>query len=972
VDSIQFLDTILPSAGLRCVAIPHPSGKGMVQFFGHDNAWLAEAAAHLDARGRTVYFAVSSFKDKSSRKQPNVAAVRSFWVDVDCGPGKPYATAKEGAVAILGFASKLGLGRPFLVRSGRGLHVYWPMRADLDGRTWKATAEILKAALVAEGIGQDPSRTADSSSVLRPPGTHHRKGEPRLVKVALLGEVMDLEDFQRALAPYAPLVLREPEQEFSLDGGPAIGFDVAGNADLGAGIHTRTSDAHLIADQCGVMDLFRNQSGSLDQPTWYFGLGILAYTEQGDEIAHEWSAQDPRYSRQETSTKLAQARQVGKPTTCAKFGEQHPTICAACPHAGKIKSPIVLGMEAVEQTVDIEEQVHTPSGWITKKVSIKAPEGFKFIAEKGRMVMQHAVPDPEMEKDDKLRFIYVTFCESLLIPITRLWIDGVAYVECEMTVQGENRRFLLEGGLIGKGKDTLAAELARNEVVCLPNKGPAMDSYLKRWMTDLKESATQVIAYRHFGWESRAFIMGDVIFTPDGGETRAVLHGMAKSKVQALHPKGDLETWVRVIDTAYNAPGQEAFQFLVGCSFAAPLLSMLQQVNGVTVYAHTEGSGAGKTTAQKAGLSAWGDADDLMLADNKVTTNALWGLMGAYSTLPIVFDELTNQKNDVASDLVFSVSSGRAKQRMRSDGELSTNNSNWSTILMASGNNLLSEKLALHRGNAEAEISRLFEFTLTAGPHLTPNDANALFPLLKSNHGHAGRVFARYLVDHYDEVAEMLKATQVRLTTNLKLAQVERHWSALLASTLVAVSLCRKLGLLQFDVARLTTWLVARLNENRVQRNEASSDALELLGSMLADLWQGVLVTQGEGDLRRNTVASVIQAPRGQMVGRAIVPTLKTEVPVLMLNEQAVRDWANKKGVSAREIFKAAVTVGWADPLKHRYALGRGTVEYSSTSSYISAWRLYPDRIGAGAGHLVAQKMGLVHGGVAAAGAGSP
>lgn len=967
----EFFDTILPSAGLRCMALPYVAHPGFKHVFGDTNAWLAEASAYRDGRyGDNVYFACASYKDTSSRKHANVAYVRSFWADVDCGAGKPYASAREGAAAVLAFSLKLGLPRPYLVSSGRGVHAYWPMDADMTPDVWKTTARILKAALKEEGVYADPSRTADEASVLRPPGTTHRKAEPRPVRVAVRGDVGVLADFQTRLFPYARHVAVSSggADDFLPEGGPAAGVH-GGNSDLTAGVEHRPSSGHAIADKCGIIGMLRDTGGAVDQPTWYFSLGVLAFTEESDALCHEWSSGDPRYTFEETDRKLAQIRANQKPTSCEKLGEQHSSICDVCPFNGKIKTPYSLGMaepaqpEAVK--VEVEEHVRTSTGgWTLKKVEVEAPQGFKYILDGGRTVMQVMVP----EKDDDgeiVDWVGDTFCETLVMPITRLWIEGVAYVECEMDLKGgEKRRFLLEGGMIGKGKDTLAAELGRNEVVCKSGKGRAMDSYMGTWMQRLKDEAEQVIAHRHFGWSDRSFVLGDTVIHPDGTETRAVLVGMAKSRGSAVSASGDLQTWVDVVDRAYNAPGQEGFQFLVANSFAAPLLAMMQQVNGVTVYAHTEGSGAGKTTAQKVGLSAWGDADELMLADKKVTANALWGLMGAYNNLPIVFDELTNTSNDVASDLVFSVSSGRSKQRMQANGEMRDNNANWCTIMMASGNNLLSEKLALHRGNAEAEISRLFEFTLHAKPHLTPNEANSLFPQLRTHHGEAGRTYARYVVQNYDLVTAMLKKTQEALNTQLGITQVERYWSALLAATLVAVAVCRTLGLLRFELAPLRQWMVERLSENRVQKDEAANDPLELFGKMLSDMWEGVLVTVGEGDMRRNMVAQVVQKPRGALVGRAILPA-KNEVPVLLLNSQAVKDWANRRGVSAKEMFRSLVAAGWADSQDVRYSLGKGTVEYSQTSSYIRCWKLDPEKVGLDTGHLVAQKFGVINGGSA-------
>lgn len=985
MEPIEFLNIVLPTNGLRCVAVPAQTREGRhyyKQLFGETNTWLLEAAQHLDAnRQQNVYYALAGFggetdpkSGRTVRKQSNVIAVRSFWLDIDCGEGKPYATAKDAARAVLEFTDKAGLPRPFIVSSGGGVHVYWPMAEDMDPEVWTTTAQLLKAACKKEGLDADPSRTADRASVLRPPGTHHRKREPRPVRIVVDGVVGRLDDFQSALLPYAKYVeLPGSTVTDALGPVPEHLSGLAANADLSDGVEFRPCSSERIAEKCGVLALLRDTQGNVDQPTWYYSLGVMAFTTDGHRFAHEWSSGHPDYDPAETDQKLSQAAKIGKPTTCAKLADYQPGICAACPFAGQIKTPFSLGTyDPTEIRIETERLVKTKEGFKTVKGRLDPPSGFVVgTGQTGRMQLMHSVGTEG--EDGKIDWDWEPFCDTPFYPVSRLWIEGVAHVECEMVLKdGTLRRFVIEGGTIGKGKDSLAAELARNEIVPIDGKGFVMDSYMKRWLTHLKENAEQHQAYRHFGWnEDRSFALGDTVLHPGGGESRSILVGMAKSKGPALSTAGSLDTWVNIVDRAYNAKGQEAFQFLVACGFAAPLLSLMQQVNGVTVYAHSEGSGVGKTTAQRVALSAWGNWDQLMIADGKVTQNAMWGLMGAYHSLPIVFDELTNQKNDIASELVFSVSSGRSKERMNASGELRENNSNWCTILLASGNNLLSEKLALHRGNAEAEMSRLFEFTLRAEPHLTPNDANALFPKLLSNYGHAGRVYARYIVDHYDEIEDQLLRIQSKLNQQLGITQVERYWSALLASVLVAVSICRTLGLLNFELVPLKNWLVERLAENRVQRNDAANDPLELFGSMLSDLWQGILVTNGEGDMRKGVVATVIEKPRGALVGRAILPDGKNSQSVLMLNHQAVRDWANKKGVSAREMFTAVVQAGWADPNQVRYSLGRGTIEYAHTSSYIACWQVYPEKItGSDAGKLVSQKLGSVQGGKNA-GAGS-
>ena len=975
MDTLEFFDLILPAEGLRCLATPR--GDGFLNIFGETNQWLADAVAHHDGkRQATVYHACASYKPRHEwavdltpagkqreRTQNNVAYVRSFWVDLDVGdpePNKPpkYPNQKEAARAILEFALKVGLPTPYLVSSGRGLHAYWPTNGDMVPSLWKPTAMALKAALRAEGVLFDPTRTADAASILRPPGSTHRKGEPRPVVVKLKGVVSSLAVIQAALVPYAARDVSE--DEFLPEGGPANGFSL-NNSDLTSGVEFRPSSAVEIAQRCGVIGRVRDAGGAVDQPTWFFSLGVLAFTEEGDAICHDWSKGDPRYSAAETDAKLAQIRSKQKPTSCDTLADHNPSICGACPHRGKIRTPYVLGM-AESETIEVERRVETPSGWTLKRVTEEAPDGFAFRTINGRKRMMHRVKDADGE------ISWEVFCDTMVLPLNRLW-DKTALYEFEMELpNNERRQFTIEGGALGRGRDSLAGLLGEQEIYVRSGKVGIMQGYLQAWVSRLVETAPLIQASDQFGWKDDTFVLGDVVLHPDGPPTRSMLVRMAKSYGQSVRPKGSLDTWIELVDRAYNAPGQEAFQFMVVNAFAAPLMGLLdKQISGVTVFAHSAGSGAGKTTAQRVGLSAWGDWDHLMLADKKTTANMLWSLIGAYNSLPVVYDELTNMDSATASELVFSVSSGRAKQRMRSDGERNENsNKNWRTILQASGNNPLSEKLNMHRANSEAEIARLFEFTVDATPYLTPNEAAEIFPLFSEHYGWAGQKFAAYIVENRDVVRAMLHKARERLNTSLEITQAERYWSSLLACNLVALSICRSLGLLNFEIAGLKAWMVKHLELNRGGRIASAVNPLDMFGLILADLWPGVLVTAHEGDLRKGEITAPQQRPHGTMTGRAIVPPFEggaTRPRVLYLSAQAVSEWTAKRGVSARELRRALVAAGWTDPEDCRYSLGRGTVEYGATSSYVRCWRVYPDRLGAEAGAVVNERLSVIAGG---------
>jgi hypothetical protein len=193
VDTIEFLDLILPTQGLPCVVgikngIPS-------QRFGPDNEWLANVVRELDNAGAETYFACATYRDKSSRTQANAAFTRSFWVDVDAGPGKPYTDWKDATRATMAFVTKLGLPKPLVIKSGRGIHAYFVMDADMTADEWLPVAKLLKAACVAEGFKAGPERTADIASILRPVGAMHRKGVPVQVIAVIQPTIVPLLTF---------------------------------------------------------------------------------------------------------------------------------------------------------------------------------------------------------------------------------------------------------------------------------------------------------------------------------------------------------------------------------------------------------------------------------------------------------------------------------------------------------------------------------------------------------------------------------------------------------------------------------------------------------------------------------------------------------------------------------------------------------------------------------------------------------
>jgi hypothetical protein len=107
----------------------------------------------------------------------------------------------------------------------------------------------------------------------------------------------------------------------------------------------------------------RATRGKVEEPLWRASLGVLCRTVQGDAICHEWSEGDPRYSESETQGKIDRLRaNATGATLCATLSAHRPEACKACPHQGKIKSPISLGMDTSPAAAAVTQPQQAQSG----------------------------------------------------------------------------------------------------------------------------------------------------------------------------------------------------------------------------------------------------------------------------------------------------------------------------------------------------------------------------------------------------------------------------------------------------------------------------------------------------------------------------------------------------------------------------------------------------------------------------------
>ena len=126
----DFLSKVLSDDGFYCV-VGLKNGIPNQKFFGTLDS-VVESASNLELDGQDVFFALGTFVEANDRSADNLKYLKAFFLDLDCGEGKPYPTKAEAIVALKAFRSHYKLPKwTCVVNSGTGMHVYWGLTAAI-------------------------------------------------------------------------------------------------------------------------------------------------------------------------------------------------------------------------------------------------------------------------------------------------------------------------------------------------------------------------------------------------------------------------------------------------------------------------------------------------------------------------------------------------------------------------------------------------------------------------------------------------------------------------------------------------------------------------------------------------------------------------------------------------------------------------------------------------------------------------
>lgn len=911
--TLEFLRLVVPEQGHKFISTDPGKGGWKDRCVGETHEQMAQVIEHFKAAPVNIYHANGGFIDSQARKADRATHFRSLWLDLDVQKttGKSYDSIQEAAAAAKVFIRDANLPKPsLLVQSGMGLHIYWCFDEDVDAPRWLAIAEALKKLVIHHQLEADLSVISDMARVLRPINTVWRdvkKYSGKTLPVRL--GWMNAENLT-----YPANVLERRLQ--AVPARPRIDVDLSINDALGSSNDNYDGcDPLKIAEQCGQMKRF-SQSGNVPYTIWWNLLGVLARCgDKGRKYAHKWSQNGySDYDSDEVEAKL-DSWSVPGGTTCNKFRQDDPTgPCATCTVV--CNSPMALGYGGGAKPVKFINDDREPA--LFEPVTF--PDDAR-IHNKGHLELQitpratlaKPEPTPIWVPVANMPFYFDTIAVT---PDGTLESDAVFFPR-----PGEMKRFVLPHGV---------AQSPRDLKRVLNSQGLFVEQHVEKFVVSyldlLKKHVQDTPTRSQMGWIGKRdeFLIGNQMITPE--EIIPVrVNAHLKPKAHLFDESNEPQQWIDAVEKLYNLPGGEPYQFAIAAAFASPLIPILgaEEFNGIPVALTSDESGYGKSTVCKIALSAFGRVERNLnvLTGDEVSSGAVEVQCSTFNCVPHLFDEMTNKSGQETSHILYMLSNGVARARLKQDGTPRPASPPWQGIAFITGNKNIFLKLTESKVNPEAAQMRVFEIPLESygkvDSLLHASDFIELTNSIRSGYGKIGVRYLRYVMEHREKINKVLweSVNQISKTPGVR-HDKERFYIYEIAAICTAVRILNKLGIVAFDAAKLYKWSMRHLASMRDNANEYQRSTGEDFALMLATLvGQGKVVATAFGNDRNDNDLILRAAP---------VLRIRRDIHEAYLTQRGFLDYCREASKNPTKFRQELIEAQCLDPQLTDYAIGQG------------------------------------------------
>ena len=862
----DLLSAVRPPGGWFVVVGLRNGLKDIKQVFVATREEVDTQAAAWVAQKRNVFFGLAKYNTDTNRTKDNVKTLKAFWLDIDCGKdkakedpvtGRPkgYIDQTAGLRALREFCTLIGLPKPIIVNSGRGLHIYWALETEISRAEWEPVGLRLRDLCKLHNFYVDPA-IFEVARILRIPGTLNFKADPPapVVVMSTAGPVT-FEKFRDLLGVDAiPEAPPRVKRELS-----ALGKSMLGNVESSFKKIMLRSAKGTGCQQ--LLSCFRDRA-TLDEPRWFDALSIAKFCSDRDTAIHKLSEGHPDYDYAVVEKKV---QGIKGPHSCVEFEAKNPGGCEGCPHWGKITNPLALGKDITRATKadnTVEVAVETVTGEIEVETHEIPEYPFPFFRGKTGGVYMRAEEDEEEPKLVCVHDLYVLklmhdpiekFVAVLRVHLPKDGVIEFVIPNTSITDRGELRKALSAVGVLGgEAKFSL------------------LGTYIMASINELQQRQKAELMRLQFGWADKdtKFIAGNREISRDG-----VYHSPPSSVTRTMthlfEPKGTLDKWKEVFKL-YGRPGLEVQAFAALSAFGSPLLKFTGQKGAIINLIHGK-SGTGKTTVLRMANSVFGYPEGLLGTPDDTKVGRIIKV-GILNNIVNTIDELTNITGEEISQLLYAYSQGRGKDKAKNNAnELRENNVTWRTITLSSGNASLSQKLTVLKNSPEGELMRLMEFKIVppSSAIVSVEEGKDLFDhALNENYGHAGDVYMRWVLSNLDEVIATVLRVQKAVDVELNLTQRERNFSAMVASNIVGGLIAKKIGLIDWDINRIRNVISPLIRQMGRDSVAPAADASGVLGDYMYRHNHNILVVDEGVDKRSNMQKLPAQEPRGALLIR--------------------------------------------------------------------------------------------------------
>lgn len=916
MDTTTFLGKVLPSEGVYVSAQLTP--RGMIHKFYDTVEELSQAVQSASQRGGNVYYAVSSMQDNTERSQRNTHKTQTLFIDVDCGPDKPYQNWKDGLLALSQFISDLKLPKPMIIHSGNGLHVYWVLTEALAPAQWGPMGLAVKAAAKAKGFEIDMSVPGDSARLLRPVGTVNPKGG-QLVKLLLDAGPVDPDDMRKALSGYVSGLVSHtnvPTRTSVLSQALAVEQEFP------------DANPDSVASKCQQIKWGIENQAEVSEPFWYAMLGVAAYCVDAEATATAWSNQHPDYEYNRTVRKMAHWKQsVTGPTTCKKFMEERPAGCKGCKFAGKITAPTQIGTQF--STVEISDQAPDKVG-----AAVPLPRSYKRTASGIKLTVDGTDID---------------VCPFDIYPVgygrdEALGYETVRY-HWDRKHAGWQELSLRQAYLTDTRLREFTTAVADQGIVLKTEKQTASFQFMLRtYMDKLREMRAMTNLYNSMGWKDdyKQFVHGNTLYRRlDDGTVAKELITLSSSSQrlggELYGTSGSEQAWID-FTSLLQAAKMPAQMFALGFSLATPLIE-LTGLNGLTL-SLCGPTGTGKSLGQLWQQSIWGDPQKLHFAA-KFTMNSLYNRLGFYCNLPMTIDEATVVTDKEIGDFLYMVTQGRDKARLNRTAE-ERETKRWATGVTISTNIPWSTKLASVNNATDAQLMRLLEVTVDPHPIFADGTAGGrkIFQFINENYGWVGPRFVEYLLAMGPVAAkEMINEAMTSFPDrySAQFSGEERYWEIAIVLTDLALRIAKERGWIKFDPAVAINWVLEQTGAIRQNNSNNKMDSFDIISEYLNENTRMALTVMHT--YNQQPAPLFQRMPQGEVRIRYDIrrnqPNGVFDHGTVTLDRTHFRNWLSSRNVDYRQISRDLESENIVMPVKNNKAyLGKGT-DIKTGQSYV-------------------------------------